>query len=65
LDEDRSWIIATELNRFIWPGPDVRLAPNSESPYYGEIPAKLFEELKTAILKHHEKDKLRTAKRTE
>src|SRR3954465_3759327 len=27
LDRDRSWIVLTELNRFIWPGPDVRPAP--------------------------------------
>jgi hypothetical protein len=26
LDDDRSWIIASEVNRFIWPGPDLRPA---------------------------------------
>src|SRR5687768_12591528 len=26
LDDDRSWVIVTELNRFVWPGPDIRPA---------------------------------------
>lgn len=24
LDEERSWLICSELNRFVWPGPDLR-----------------------------------------
>jgi len=24
LDDDRSWIVLTEANRFAWPGPDLR-----------------------------------------
>jgi hypothetical protein len=38
LDKERSWIILTELNRFIWPGPDVRIAPGRDSPLYDAIP---------------------------
>ena len=29
LDSDRSWIICTEVNRFVWPGPDIR--PNYQA----------------------------------
>lgn len=65
LDKDRSWIIATELNRFIWPGPDVRVVPTGETPYYGEIPAKLFEELRTTILRNRDGKKVRIPTRTE
>ena len=65
LDSDRSWIIATELNRFIWPGPDVRIVPGGESPYYGEIPAIIFERLKAAILKNRDGNQVRISKRTE
>jgi len=65
LDRDRSWIVATELNRFIWPGPDVRIAPAGDSPYYGEIPAKLFEQLRSAILKHRDGGRMRIPTRTE
>jgi hypothetical protein len=65
LDRERSWIIATELNRFIWPGPDIRVTANGESPYYGEIPAKLFDQLKDAILKNRDASRVRIPNRTE
>ena len=26
LDDDRSWIILTEANRFTWPGPDLLIS---------------------------------------
>lgn len=45
LDEDRSWIILTESNRFVWPGPDIRPI-ETESGYYGAIPPALFEKVK-------------------
>lgn len=45
LDEDRSWIILTESNRFVWPGPDIRPTA-TDSGYYGAIPPALFGEVK-------------------
>jgi hypothetical protein len=50
LDDERSWVITTEVNRFIWPGPDVRLAPETDDPFYGVVPAKLYEKVREAIL---------------
>ena len=61
LDREGSWIVTTELNRFIWPGPDIRLAPGDDDPFYGEIPAKLFEEMRRSILAN----RIRITKRTE
>ncbi len=29
LDDERSWVVLTEANRFIWPGPDLRISSNS------------------------------------
>jgi hypothetical protein len=45
LDDERSWIVLTESNRFAWPGPDLRPldAPNG---YCGPLPPRLFEEVK-------------------
>lgn len=65
LDQDRSWIITTELNRFIWPGPDIRLVPGADDPYYGTIPAKLFEKMRAQMLVIAEADRLRIPRRTE
>ncbi|MBB3647485.1 hypothetical protein FHX14_003700 [Rhizobium sp. BK619] len=45
LDDERSWIVLTESNRFVWPGPDVRPIDN-ESGYFGPLPPALFDEVK-------------------
>ncbi|CDM60573.1 MULTISPECIES: mRNA interferase PemK [Rhizobium] len=45
LDDERSWIVLTESNRFIWPGPDVRPI-DGETGYYGALPPALFGEVK-------------------
>ena len=54
LDDQRCWIVATELNRFIWPGPDVRPVrrKGKSTPYYGKIPARLFEQLRRLMAIH-------------
>jgi hypothetical protein len=44
LDEVRSWVVVSEVNRFLWPGPD--LPPVSRSDpgrfAYGLLPPSLF-----------------------
>jgi len=65
LDRERSWIIVTELNRFIWPGPDVRPAPDSESPFYDALPDWLFERVRHGMLRLAEAGRLNVTKRTE
>lgn len=65
LDTDRSWIVLTEVNRFIWPGPDVRPAPGSESPFYDAVPDWLFERVRKGMLTHAEAGRLKVTKRTE
>lgn len=44
LDGDRSWVVVSEWNDFVWPGPDLRRAPNSDdsSAAYGMPPPGLF-----------------------
>jgi hypothetical protein len=45
LDEERSWIILTESNRFAWPGPDLRPLDSADG-YFGPLPPALFAEVK-------------------
>ena len=45
LDDERSWIVLTESNRFVWPGPDLRPVESGDG-YYGAIPPALFAEVK-------------------
>ena len=45
LDHERSWIVLTESNRFVWPGPDLR-SVDSDAGYYGALTPGLFAEVK-------------------
>ena len=48
LDDQRSWVVLSEANRFIWPGPDLRLFSSGDaaSVSYGLLPSNLFNEIK-------------------
>lgn len=64
LDSDRSWIITTELNRFAWPGLDIRPTPSGQY-IYGYLPAKLMEIVLEQVKRHAAKKQLSTVTRTE
>jgi mRNA-degrading endonuclease toxin of MazEF toxin-antitoxin module len=51
LGDERCWIVADEVNRFTWPGPDIRpiRAASDTSPFYGKIPGKLFEQVRANL----------------
>lgn len=48
LDSIRSWVVLSETNRFIWPGPDLRPIRNGEpeSVAYGVLPEKFIMEVR-------------------
>jgi hypothetical protein len=48
LDDERSWIVVAEGNRFTWPGPDLRPRKlgDATSIVYGELSAKLFRKVR-------------------
>jgi hypothetical protein len=49
LGNQPNWIMATEVNSFYWPGPDLR--PTQKGHYaYGELPAVVFTVLQEKIL---------------
>lgn len=51
LDSGRHWLRLDELNRFAWPGYDVRPIPGQPGRYdYGMLPLGLFEKLREGIL---------------
>lgn len=51
LDESPHWLRLDELNRFAWPGYDLRAIPGRPGEYaYGLLPRALFEHLRAAIL---------------
>jgi len=64
LDVERSWIITTEVNRFIWPGPDLRSVP-SGGYSYGSLPGAMTRELITQVKANAQDRSLRIVARTE
>lgn len=52
LDADQSWISLATLNRFVWPGPDLRPVPgsNPSDALYGIIPQKLLDAAKQSAM---------------
>lgn len=52
LDDERSWVVLTEANRFTWPGPDLRpLQPgDAQSTAYGFLPYGLFEDIRLRFI---------------
>jgi hypothetical protein len=60
LDAERSWIIVTETNDFLWPGPDLRPIRGSRPARfaYGMLPARFFTHVRDKILEAHLRRKL-------
>ena len=60
LDEAPSWVVVTETNDFLWPGPDIR--PGRD---YGMLPPRFFAHVRDRILQAHLRRKLSRVERTE
>jgi hypothetical protein len=65
LDSKRSWIVTTEVNRFRWPGHDLRRLPGAPAGtyHYGVLPPGLFRQVKTAVLGYARAQRLRITPR--
>lgn len=67
LDSARSWIVLSEANDFIWPGPDLRpkVGGDPASVAYGMLPPGFMKVLRERLaLRRHEK-RMAVTKRTE
>ena len=50
LDDNASWIVLSEANRFRWPGPDLRPIPDRPgSMIYGALPHALIRRVRLAF----------------
>jgi hypothetical protein len=67
LDDARSWVVLTEANRFVWPGPDLRpsVPGDTASVAYGLLPYRLFEEIRRRFIEAVRVRRARTIPRTE
>ena len=67
LDSERSWVIVSEGNDFIWPGPDLRplAGEGPESVVYGYLPPRLFHAIQSRFLACARTGQAGMTKRTE
>ena len=66
LDSGRHWLRFDELNRFAWPGFDLRPIPGSANRYaYGMLPPGLFQQLREGILARQKRSARRIVRRDE
>lgn len=52
LDSERSWVVLSEWNEFVWPGPDLRRVPGGDEATvaYGVLPPNLFDSIRDRFL---------------
>lgn len=59
LDDARQWVIYDELNRFVWPGYDLRPVPGQAGSYaYGMLPQDLYDRIVRGVLARNRARKL-------
>lgn len=63
LDDDRSWVVVTEGDQFVWPGYDLRKVPNTDRYDYGYLPPRLFEQILKAFKAWQRANKVRLTSR--
>ncbi len=50
LDDDRSWIVLSEANEFLWPGYDLVRIPATGQYHYGFLPPRFFDRVLQAFI---------------
>lgn len=67
LDDAPSWIVTTEANAFIWPGPDIRPVPGRTptTMIYGRVPDSLLRQVARSYLTNRDTQRSRLVPRTE
>lgn len=67
LDAERSWVVVNEVNRFVWPGPDLRPVSREQPDRfdYGMLPPGLFRQVRTMLMACARAQRLRMIPRTD
>jgi hypothetical protein len=67
LHEARSWAVVSEVNRFAWPGPDLRAVSRADPERfdYGPLPPSLFRQIRERFLAAAAAQRLQIVPRTE
>jgi len=66
LDSERSWVVVADLNRFVWPGVDLRPARRGSRTFvHGLLPHALYDQIRQKTLALARAGKARITPRTE
>ena len=67
LDAERSWVVVSEINRFVWPGPDLRPISRAEPERfdYGVLPPALFRQIIERLRACAASQRMKAVRRTE
>ena len=67
LQEAPCWVVLTEVNRFAWPGPDLRPVETATGPAWshGLLPARLFARIRDEVVSRARARTLRAVPRPE
>jgi len=66
LDDERSWVVLTEVNEFTWPGPDLRtIGGNAATVAFGFLPPGFFRVIRDRYLALQRRSKASKVPRTE
>ena len=67
LDADRSWVVISEYNQFVWPGPDLRMVSGKgpSSCAYGFLPKAFTEALLRKFAQRVRQGKAESTNRTQ
>jgi hypothetical protein len=67
LDAERSWVMLSEANDFIWPGPDLRPAVSGDpsTVAYGMLPPGFMRVLRERLVQRWREKRAAVTKRTE
>jgi hypothetical protein len=63
LDEDRSWVVVSEGDQFVWPGYDLRKIVGADRYEYGFLPPRFFNQVLNAFRVWHRANKARLTSR--
>lgn len=64
LDDQPSWVIVTEVNRFTWPGYDLKpTRRGADTCVFGQSPKALFDLIRAAVLESARRGRLQITSR--
>ncbi len=58
LDDDRSWVVVSEGDQFVWPGYDLRKVRSTDRYDYGYLPPRFFKDLLVAFSAWHKANRV-------